>query len=337
MKIAKIFDYRDIWMGIAILWIVFFHSKINVPSSILMSLKNLGFGGVDICLFASGIGCYYSLCKDAGIVRFLKRRFVRIIPTYWCVLSLWTMFVIFTRGIPWYAILGNLLCVQDLTNRGNGFNWYLSAVWILYILAPCMKDIIERISSWKNFSVSVLLLVLFSFPFWHSDSFIIVVTRIPIFFIGMYFAKLGKSEACLSKMIIAVSVIAALGGTIVLKYFTGRFSEYLWSCGLWWYPFILITPGFCIIISVIFEYISSFKSGRAIAKVLSVIGGYSFEIYLLHIFFFDVLANHFIAKGITRDKNVYWLGAILLIVPSCYMLRKGQEIIMHFFVSKKNQ
>ena len=337
MKIAKSFDYRDIWLGIAILWIVFFHSKISVPSSILMSLKNLGYGGVDICLFASGIGCYYSLSKDDDIVRFFRRRLFRIIPTYWCVLIPWTIYVIFTRGIPWPAILGNLFCIQDLTNRGNGFNWYLSVLLILYILAPSMKAIVARINSWKTFLLSTFFLILLSFPFWHSDSYIIIATRIPIFFIGMYFAKLGQSEVGLSKMMIIVSAISLISGLLILKYFTGRFPNYMWSCGLWWYPFILITPGMCLALSALFHFLSFVKSVRILAKILTVVGGYSFEIYLLHIFFFNVLDNYVLARGTVENRNVYWLGTILLILPGCYILRKSQEIIMKFVWPGKSQ
>ena len=61
---TNIFEkYRDTWVGIAMLWIVFFHLDIDIGNKVLSLIKLFGYGGVDICLFCSGIGCYNSLKK----------------------------------------------------------------------------------------------------------------------------------------------------------------------------------------------------------------------------------------------------------------------------------
>lgn len=70
--IVSILQYRNVWMGLAILWIVFFHSGLEIL--VLHFVKMSGYGGVDIFVFSSGIGCFYSLDKDQDAERFMIRR-----------------------------------------------------------------------------------------------------------------------------------------------------------------------------------------------------------------------------------------------------------------------
>ena len=54
MELKKCLQFRNLWIGIAMLWIVFFHSSLEIDSQGLVLFKNFGYGGVDICLFAPG-------------------------------------------------------------------------------------------------------------------------------------------------------------------------------------------------------------------------------------------------------------------------------------------
>mgnify|MGYP003307083029 FL=1 len=74
MSCRTIIKYRSVWMGAAMLWIVFFHIPMELPTAGLRLFRQLGYGGVDLCLFASGVGCFYSLSKDPDAGRFLGRR-----------------------------------------------------------------------------------------------------------------------------------------------------------------------------------------------------------------------------------------------------------------------
>ena len=56
--------YRNVWMALAALWILYYH--VSLPTfgcALLHTAKNYGYGGVDIFVFASGLGCYHSLTK----------------------------------------------------------------------------------------------------------------------------------------------------------------------------------------------------------------------------------------------------------------------------------
>ena len=66
MALNETFRFRNQWLGIAMVWIMWYHSGFSGNIRVFHYLKSIGYGGVDICLFASGIGCYFSLEKDSS-------------------------------------------------------------------------------------------------------------------------------------------------------------------------------------------------------------------------------------------------------------------------------
>ena len=89
IRLDKTFRYRDAWLGLAMLLIIMYHSSFRFSFYVLKILKAIGYFGVDICVFATGIGCYYSLEKDPDSLRFLQRRVKRLYPTYLCFVIPW--------------------------------------------------------------------------------------------------------------------------------------------------------------------------------------------------------------------------------------------------------
>ena len=85
MTKKEVIRYRNCWMGFSILWVMFTHSHFGMPNAFLTFIKDIGFISVDGFLFASGLGCYYSLSKNDDILEFLKRRFVKLAPAYYLV------------------------------------------------------------------------------------------------------------------------------------------------------------------------------------------------------------------------------------------------------------
>lgn len=60
MNLKNVVKYRSVWMGLAILGVIFYHSGFLVVNEVMRNVKNIAYGGVDVFFFASGIGCYYS-------------------------------------------------------------------------------------------------------------------------------------------------------------------------------------------------------------------------------------------------------------------------------------
>lgn len=337
MKLEKAFEYRTVWMGLAAVWVVWFHSTIIPPGSLLLLLKEYGYGGVDIFMFASGIGCYYSLAKNDNAIAFLKRRFVKIFPTYWCFISLWLLFKLVTSEMPVSAIIGNVLCVQNFSGQGYEFDWYTGAICWFYLLTPLLYRISNRLDSWKTNIGFILFLFICSLIFWGNYSWIIVAARLPIFFIGILFGKMGKEGSLISKWNLLVLDALVLVGIVMLRYFSKHYPNYLWSCGLDWYPFILIVPGFCISVSYLLELMKDNVGKKFLVKIISTIGKYSFEIYLLHMFIFELYGYYFVAAGLVTNRIRYQLCAIALLVPGCVLLNKYKSVVLKMIFTIKDK
>lgn len=333
MSVKKVIGYRDVWMTFAILWTLFFHSGIWPAGEMMTNFKMIGFGGVDIFIFASGIGCFYSLEKDNDCLNFIKRRFVRIIPTYWIFLIGWVVYKVIYNGMTWNAVLGNFLCVRNFTGLGNDFNWYISAMWLMYFLAPFLKGVIDKSDRVYKFLLWLVILFLVTVCFWNATTYLITISRIPIFFVGMYMGKMAKKNIEISRWGMGIFLIATITGFEMLFYFQNNYPDYTWNRAYYWYPFILIVPGLCVWISMLMEMFKIVlkKLGECIIYILGIPGRFSFEVYLIHVWFFDILNNNLIANGILEYKRSVWVSAILALIPACLLLRCISKFVVNLF------
>ena len=134
MTIKSVIRYRYVWMGIAMLWVIFFHMNTMFHSTVVRMIKNTGYGGVDIFLFASGIGNYYSYLRDEKPLDFLRRRISRLAPVYIPFIIIWCIYYLSIGKLYIYDIPGNVLGIQGFSISGRSFNWYLNILIICYLL-----------------------------------------------------------------------------------------------------------------------------------------------------------------------------------------------------------
>lgn len=324
MQIASIryqdlFKFRSVWMGFAILWVVLFHSSINL--SWLVDWKTFGYGGVDIFFFASGLGCYYSLQKQPDPSLFLCKRINRIVPPYFLVLVLWLaleLFLFHTSMCP-LEVLSNFLCTGTFCGAENQFNWYVSGVWPSYLLAPFLVAFLDRASRLKRL-IPLVFLFLFSLTFlsssWNLMSF---ASRLPIFYIGMLFAKSAQEQDTIKTRTIVCWIGLFLAGALLLKLCYNYAPASLTDFGMWWYPFILITPGLCLAISLLCLLIQ--RVCHWPVALFQSIGNCSFELYLTHLTAFSVI-TYCTTKGIFYPNNTFWCFIILICCLLAFLLRK---------------
>lgn len=320
--------YRSVWMGIAILWVIFFHSDLPSVTGFIGMIKKAGYGGVDIFMFASGLGCYYSYskCQDGAV--FMKRRIKRVMPVYLAFIIPWFVYMAYVNRLTLSVIIGNLLFVQYFTGKGDEFNWYVAAMWLTYLITPLLFDIIKTIKSkWQIFAL-VILITLMSVPFWNADQYIILVTRIPLFVMGMYLGSLNDKE--ISKREFAVNVVAFVMGCGLLAYFYKNYEPKLWSYGLHWYPFILIVPGMCLLISGISGYLVRYKVGKWIIDALSFVGKYTFELFMMHMLLFKVVHEWVLRGYIVYSEKIWFFTIIAVIIGSIILYWLGKLVSLLF-------
>ena len=88
IELANISRFRGELMGAAMLFIILFHVPLE-RSSEFFGLRRCGNVGVDMFLFLSGIGLWFSWVKNPSVWQFYKRRLLRIYPAWLVMASLY--------------------------------------------------------------------------------------------------------------------------------------------------------------------------------------------------------------------------------------------------------
>ena len=88
--------------------------------------------------------------------------------------------------------------------------------------------------------------------------------------------------------------------------------------GLFWYPFVLIVPGLCVLWANVFGAMQKSKGTRLLINGIRCLGDASFEIYLIHILLFE-----FLLKPVGISGNGQWFVAAVLAVLAGILYKKA--------------
>ena len=327
MRYRDIIRHRSVWMGAAILWVVFFHIPEILNVTWLAFMKQLGYGGVDLCLFASGVGCFFSLQKDPDPGRFIVRRFWRLAPVYLLFMAFWIPWKWFAGALTIPNVIGNIFGIQYLTALDLEFNWYVSAIIVFYFLAPYLKAFLDAASELGKLLMLLVLLVLV-IPFWKSGVYIIFVTRLPVFYLGMLFASGAEEERVVRPWQMVLGTVVMGLGIWFLKYAFREIPDTLWRYGVAWVPFVVIAPPMCVLLSGGAELLERIPGGKWITAFLSWVGGYSFEIYLLHISIVEILEKRLAEHSLGDSRFLVWAAAVAVMMVLCVLLRRISQLLV---------
>lgn len=335
MELSRILKFRNVWIGVAMLWILFFHSGFLFESQPLQTFINIGYGGVDICLFASGIGCYFSLEKDSDILRFLKRRIKRLGPTWICFIIPWLLWRASLSDIPYRAVLGNLLGIQTLVSWEYHFNWYIGGLVVYYLAMPYLKRLTDSCFRIRQDVFTGLILTLATVPFWGDGNTLIILSRFPVLYAGLVCGKLAKQGYTLKMRDYIAAGILTVVGTVLLLTFAKVYSDHLWSWGLCWYPFALIVPGGCLALFLLSEKLDGVKFLRGINRIMETVGIYSFELYLVHVFLYEGLMPGIEERLKIIPNNLLWAATLPVVVCGIYILNRLTALVSRGIKIKK--
>lgn len=278
--------YRTHLMGLAMLWVIFFHSSIIIHNPIIDFVKSIGYGGVDIFLMLSGLGLYYSYRKCSNPVSFYKRRVFRILPTYIPIVLGYYVLLYILNLAPLKAIFLNITTLSFWFHSDYMFDWYIPALILLYFITPFIMHIFEKqqtpSSKYITIGLFILISLFISFMIMNSklNYLIIFTSRIPIFLIGILIGYWSDSNKIITKKHLLLHLTCLIIGFSLLSLFINHFDAYLWSYGLWWWPFMLITVPLCLFICLILECLCSVTSSQL--NILKFFGLFSLELYLFH-------------------------------------------------------
>lgn len=334
-------------MGMAILWVVLFHAKFEFHG-ILDTIQTIGYGGVDIFFLLSGIGLYYSLRKSEKLLPFYQRRAKRIFPAYLPFILIWLIYMIqsseWRTDIIIKVIAGNLFMTGWGAGIGAQFNWYVQVIFWIYLMSPLFYRLVISLS--KKWQKAFLLLwaILLGIAFWTDNNHLMGVSRLPVFLVGMMWAheeslraEQGEAEEEKNKRKFwlngtVLTLLFVIGMGILLTCYFKLPDYVVWGFGIWWYPFLLIVPGMCFLLGLIFEGMDRIKGVRLLLKPVKLIGKASFEIYLLHIAAFDIMPGY-----LWVSSNKRWLALAAASIAAGVLYHLLVEAVMKGIEQRKTR
>lgn len=332
MKLNALFKHRSIWLGISMIVIMLYHTQLYTNSRIYYLIKQYGYAAVDVFLFASGIGCYYSLEKDPDILRFLLRRLRKLGPAYICFTVVWVLWRAMVNPLPMPAIIGSFLGLESFILWDYSFNWYISALLLFYFLMPYLKKITDSCKTLLGDFLVVVFLVIAAIPFWNpADMNMIIYSRLPIFYLGVVCAKLAKQGFTLNWMHYLLLLGGVVAGSLVLRFCFYKFPDHLWYRGLYWYPLPAMIPGLCLLMSWFGELLRKCRPLRWLYRGLELMGVYSFEIYLVHSFLYAYLMGDIIPLFPNIPYHLLWLMTIPVVAVGCILLNRAAALLLWLF------
>ena len=288
---------RSFIMGMAILWVAWFHTDLMTGVEGVDFFRQTGYGGVDVFFLLTGIGAWFSLNRKPDAPGYMKRRMLRILPSYYPFILAWLLMIKVTGELYGTEIIGNLTMLGWWHGGRNQFNWYISAIWLFYLLAPFLVVAVLRGKNKKLVTGCLILTGFFaSVTFFHTQ-LLMAFSRIPVFILGIYMGYLLSGENGNEKKSITFFNILMVIGFAVLYGSLHYLSGYLWNYGLWWYPFFLIAPGLSLDLGLLANLLDRTKVTSFIKRAVELCGKASFEIYLIHIAVFEYAKAHWEMNG----------------------------------------
>lgn len=287
-------ENRTYLMGIAICCVLVYHAFCWIYNPI--GRLNIGYFGVDIFLFLSGLGLCFSYEKNS-LLRFYKNRLLRIFPLY--AFSVLIAYILCYKEWNFFVFIENLTTLGFYINYGvNRFDWYLNALIALYVLFPVFYFLAKLKYGGVILLTATVYIFMMAFhtsPYWWYDCFI---SRLPIFLYGIMFRRCYQSY----------KVVSCLG---VLMFF---------PCMKYSSPFLatsFITLPLIDLFLIIIRH-----CGNKIKRCLKFCGQYSLEIYLANLIVYTLF--HVASFGTVGRTILYVL------------IQLGMTAIFVFFTKQTN-
>ncbi|MBR1545526.1 MAG: acyltransferase [Prevotella sp.] len=320
ISLADLSRYRGELMGAAILFIILFH--VELPRhDIFFGLRRCGNIGVDMFLFLSGIGLWYSWTKNPSFKQFYKRRLLRIFPTWLVVSSLY-----YIPRFNWQTgsvidLIGDITINWDFWLHDELTFWYIPAIMMLYLWAPPYMRLIERHPTYRWLPVLMIvwcICVQWVTPIHQAVGHIeIFWSRVPIFFLGINCGEWVKRDTQIEKSafwLILLTFIATASACIYLEQVKhGRFPLFAERM-----VYIPLTVSLLLLLTDLFR-----RTPQWLNRGCAFLGTISLEIYLLH--------HHFVMVYISPYHLGYWctvLLTILFAIPLSWLLHQLIKRVM---------
>ena len=317
IELGNISRFRAEQMGAAMLFVILFHVALDRGDP-FYGLRRCGNVGVDIFLFLSGVGLWFSWVKTPDVRRFYRRRLLRIVPT-WLVVS--TAFYLpdylgarrFSRSIV--DLIGDITINWDFWLHDELTFWYVPAIMALYLVAPWYMRLVQSrpIYRWLPLLMVVwCVMVQWVLPIHHAVGHLeIFWSRVPIFFIGINFGEMVRTRRQLpgeAVWLLLVTFLMTFGTCLYLEQVRhGHFPLFVER--MLYIPFTVCTV---LVMNRIFR-----RTPQWVNSAFRFVGALSLEAYLIHI--------HFVLVYVQPYHLGYWptfLVTVAITLPIAWLLQR---------------
>ena len=301
-------------MAIAAILILIYHLWINITDlKIEIYLRQICVIGVDIFFFISA----YTIGKsDINYKEFIANRLKKIY------LEFFVFSVISAIYFKWSIrkFLNVIFGIALIENGGGSFLWFIPGIMIVYLILPLIKKLdikYPKITPYILLIVYMLTVIGIS-SFSHYNALFILINRIPIIFIGYYFArynifdKLNKNK--MAYWILSI-ICTTIGITISYLVFENHFKV-TWFKEIFYILYIPLIIGIILMIDKIRKN-----------KSIDCIGSITLELYGLQMLFGFNIANN-IYNYIDKKLISNILTIMILIIMA---------IVFHHLISLKER
>ena len=283
--------YRPVLMSVAILLIMFCHlssgqSHHGVAVTRLASILEAGNSGVDMFLFLSGVGLYYSYTqKPLSYWAFERKRFKRIIPYYLVIAGATYLILSFLRNS--FSLSKYICDLFYLTwfIEGSTYFWYVFAICVFYMSFPAIYSFIHN--NEKSFLRTLVLCIawligvkLLGYFVSYIKHFRIMLERFPIFILGVYAGKLAYRQIRVKRVYCVFFILFGLAMLVLQKLVLHGFIEsQLRYPSRSAFAISIITA---VILIMEFLEITVPRLHSFLVRLFGWYGGLTYELYLLH-------------------------------------------------------
>ena len=317
IELANISRFRAEQMGAAMLFVILFHVALDRGDP-FYGLRRCGNVGVDIFLFLSGVGLWFSWVKTPDVLRFYRRRLLRIVPT-WIVVA--TAFYLpdylgarrFSRSLV--DLIGDITINWDFWLHDELTFWYVPAIMALYLVAPWYMRLIQSRPVYRWLPLLMVIwcvMVQWVLPIHHAVGHIeIFWSRVPIFFIGINFGEMVRTRRQLPSeavWLLLVTFLMTFGTCLYLEQVRhGQFPLFVER--MLYIPFTVCTV---LVMNRIFR-----RTPQWVNRLFQFVGALSLEAYLIHI--------HFVLVYVQPYHLGYWLTFLVTVaitLPIAWLLQR---------------
>lgn len=295
--------------GFAVIWIFFRHTFYydQVTYGFADPLVQIGDCGVDVFLFLSGFGLYFSYAKSLNEMEFYKKRLLRITPP---VIVLLAFFAI-TKDLLQNRVPTSVLHPRYWFDSIYSMYWFIGAIFAFYLFYPLFVKLLKKINVFFWGIVTMLSLV--GVSVWHMnhmgllDQLVVYFARVPVFILGIVFAH-NQNFLRYRKTIIGLCILS----TPFLFFLPKDFQRLLY------FPL-------AVTISVYLPLLLD-RFPKKLLQVLNLLGKASLEFYLIHVFLLSIGLVDKVQQ--LMDTHIYTSVAI------CFVLIALLSIFCSTFFSK---